>query len=97
MTVCIDTVWNNIIKYEGEPFETIRKKSYTYTVGNDFILINNDKRRKIKKEKISLALRLDNLSPSQIQANGIWGPSYVYGIITDSRIISEAHFSKEVK
>ena len=97
MAVSIDTVWDNIVKNEGESFEMVRKKSYTYTVGNDFILINNDKRRKIKREKIALALKLEVLSPSQIQSNGIWGPSYVYGIITDNRIISEAHFSKEVK
>ena len=84
----INSVWNNICKCEGETFITkARKKSYTYTVINDYILINNDKRRKISKAALEKALTINDPTPSKIQRENIWGQSYVCGIITDSRII----------
>ena len=84
----INTVWNNICKYEGETFITkARKISYTYTVKDGYILINNDKRRKITKAALEKALTINDPTPSKIQRENIWGQSYVCGIITDSRII----------
>lgn len=83
----IDRVWSNICKYEGEIFFTVRKIQYTYRVEKDYILVNNDKRRKITKLSFQKALSLENPTPSRINSENIWGPSYVYGIITDSRII----------
>lgn len=82
----ITSVWANIIKYEGEVFVTISGINYTYSVYGDYILVNNDKRRKITKEMFEKALLINNPSPSKIQEEDIWGPSYVYGIITDKRI-----------
>ena len=34
------------------------------------------------------AITIDNPTPSKIKSENIWGPSYVYGIITDERIHS---------
>lgn len=82
----INTIWANILRNENEIFRTVKGISYTYVVKNDFILINNDRKRLIKKEKIAKALLIENPSPSKIKSEGIWGPSYVYGIITDNRI-----------
>ncbi len=82
----INTVWLNILRNENETFRTVTGISYTYTAKNDFILINNDRRRKITKEEIARALLIENPSPSKIKLEGVWGPSYVYGIITDNRI-----------
>ena len=45
----INTIWNKIKLCEGETFKTVRGIEYTYVVYEDYILINNDKRRKIKK------------------------------------------------
>ena len=85
----IDTVWANICEYEGETFfTTSRKKPYTYVVKDNYILVNNDIRRKITKAAIEKALTLINPTPAKIQKENIWGPSYVCGIITDSRIKS---------
>ena len=85
----IDTVWANICECEGEIFlTTLRKKPYTYVVKDNYILVNNDIRRKITKAAIEKALTLINPTPSKIQKENIWGPSYVCGIITDSRIKS---------
>ena len=85
----IDKVWANICECEGETFfTTSRKKPYTYVVKDNYILVNNDIRRKITKAAIEKALTLINPTPSKIQKENIWGPSYVCGIITDSRIKS---------
>ena len=83
----IDHVWANICKHEGEVFHTVRNIEYTYVVKDNCILINNDVRRKIKKVAIEKALSIENPTPYKIQMANIWGPSYIYGIITDSRII----------
>ena len=55
-------------------------------VVEDYILINNDKKRRITKDSIKTAITINNPSSSKIQKQGIWGPSYVWGIITDKRI-----------
>lgn len=86
MNVNVNSIWSNIVRYENETFRTARGIPYTYVVKNDFILINNDGRRRIAKEKIVQALLVENPSPSKINSEGIWGGTYIYGIITDSRI-----------
>ena len=83
----IDSIWNKIRHYEGETFKTVRGVEYKYVVYNDYILINDDKKRKITKDGMRKALSIVNPTPSKIQKAGIWGPSYIYGIITDSRIL----------
>ena len=82
----IETIWNNIKSNEGEAFRTSRGVEYTYVVVEDYILINNDKKRRITKDSIKTAITINNPSSSKIQKQGIWGPSYVWGIITDKRI-----------
>ena len=82
----IETIWNNIKSNEGEAFRTIRGVEYTYVVVEDYILINNDKKRRITKDSIKTAITINNPSSSKIQKQGIWGPSYVWGLITDKRI-----------
>ena len=81
----IDNVWANICKHEGEIFFTSkRKKPYTYVIKDDYIVINNNaKRGRITKEMLASALLIDNPVPSKISG---WAPSYICGIITDSRI-----------
>ncbi|MBO5938287.1 MAG: hypothetical protein J6Q82_02160 [Clostridia bacterium] len=82
----INQVWQNICRHEGESFSTIRGISYQYVVKENYILINNDPRRKVKKEAIEKALLIQNPSPSKLQQEGFWANSYLYGIITDARI-----------
>ncbi|MBR5438109.1 MAG: hypothetical protein IKV21_04240 [Clostridia bacterium] len=83
-----EVVWKNIQKYEGETFNTIRGKEYNYVVYNDYILINDDKKRRIKKQCLKTAVMIENPTPKKIMEEGIWGPSYVYGIIIDKRIMT---------
>ena len=82
----IETVWKNIRFCEGQTFKTVRGIEYKYEIYDDYLLINNDKRRKITKDALAIALKIAAPTPSKIQQAKIWGPSYVYGIITDKRI-----------
>ena len=86
----INIIWANILRNENEIFRTVTGISYTYVVKNGFILINNDRRRRITREEIARALLIENPAPSKIKSEGIWGPSYVYGIITDNRINTQS-------
>ena len=79
----IDKVWANICKHEGDVFHTVTNEGYTYVVKDNYILINNDSRRKITKTNLSKAFEMNVSKPTEIN---LWGQSYIYGIITDSRI-----------
>ena len=84
----LEQVWNRICQHEGEIFQTTaRKKPFTYIVKEQYILINNDTRRRITKNAIQKALGIANPTPSRLQTAKIWGPSYVCGILADHRII----------
>ena len=80
----IDRVWNNILKYEGEPFYTVTNIEYRYVVKDNYILVNDDPRRRISKANFEKALEIVNPTPSKINLRG---QSYIYGIITDNRIL----------
>lgn len=82
----IETIWKYIRFCEGRVFKTVKGVEYTYLVYDNYLLINDDKRRKITKDSLMTALTITNPTPSKIQRENIWGSSYVYGIITDKRI-----------
>lgn len=51
-----DAIWNNIRHCEGETFKTVRGVEFQYVVYNDYILINDDKKRKITKDAVKKTL-----------------------------------------
>ena len=81
-----EEIWRNIQLYEGEVFKTLRGVEYKYVLYDDYFLINDDKRRRIKKDYIKTAIEIKNPTPSKLGDAGIRGQSYVFGIITDDRI-----------
>lgn len=81
-----EVIWKNIQHCEGETFKTLRGLEYKYVIYNDFLLINDDKKKRITKDSLKTAMFIENPTPSKIEKEGIWGPSYVWGIITDERI-----------
>lgn len=83
-----EMIWKNIQHCEGETFKTSSGIKYSYTFYNSYILVNNDKKRRISKESFKDALLIENPTPSKIGDTGHWGSSYIYGLITDSRIKS---------
>lgn len=90
MSLNIETVWSNILKHENETFYTIKGEPYTYTVYDNHIIIKNIKSGYITKDSVAKSLLIENPLPSKINSEGIWAGSYVYGIITDSRIKYES-------
>ena len=80
----IDKVWANICKHEGDIFHTVTNKAYTYEVGDNYIIISIPSKTRITKTYFEKALEIKNPTPSKINLRG---QSYIWGIITDSRII----------
>ncbi|MDR3276265.1 MAG: hypothetical protein LBT11_03470 [Treponema sp.] len=83
-------IWKKIIKYEGEVFYTITGLPFSYRIDNDSIIpIRNglEINRKIPKTDIEKTMAMWPISgPSEISST-IQGPSYVYGILSDKRIL----------
>ena len=82
----IETVWNKIRLHEGEIFYKKKGGAYTYTVCGDFLIVNGIKGGRVTKANLAKALSVIDPTPRNFELAGCWGPSYVYGIITDERI-----------
>ena len=80
----IDKVWANICKYEGDVFYTKNHLQYTYIVKDNYVIINIPSKTKITKNYFEKALEVNNPTPTKINLRG---QSYIYGIITDCRIV----------
>ena len=80
----IDKVWANICKYEGDVFYTKNHLQYTYIVKDNYVIINIPSKTKITKNYFEKALEVNNPTPTKINLRG---QSYIYGTITDSRIV----------
>ena len=80
----IDKVWANICKHEGDVFHTVRNEEYTYVVKDNYIIVVSiPSHTRISKTNFEKALEMNASKPSEINLRG---QSYIYGIITDSRI-----------
>ena len=84
----INTVWANIVKHQGEIFRIKNGTSFTYIIENNYVIVSGIKGGNIPKNHIEKALCIENPTPGKLSTNNIWSPSYVYGIITDDRIIN---------
>ena len=80
----IDKVWANICKHEGDVFYTVTNKEIKYVVKDNYIIVVSiPSRERIPKTNFEKALEMNVSKPSEINLRG---QSYIYGIITDSRI-----------
>lgn len=77
-------VWSKIIIHEGEVFTQIRGKEFTYIiVGNSIVPSTTNRNIHMNQfEKAYELMPLKNTSAIQ----DLQGPSYLYAILTDSRI-----------
>ena len=82
----IESVWNNIKRHQGETFRTVTGKSFEYHVDGNAIKLHNTK-RSIPKTNVESALLVPKPSPGLFTQLGFQGPSYLFAIITDERII----------
>lgn len=79
-------VWERIINNSGQTFKTITGKDFTYSIINNYFLPSRTK-YKISKENFEKAYKMLPLDgPGQIN-NIVRGPSYVWAVLNDKRII----------
>jgi hypothetical protein len=79
------TIWKRIINHEGETFFTKKNLPFTYKIVNNCIVPDRTN-YPLAKSNFEKAAKINNLTgPGQIN-DIVRGPSYVYAILTDSRI-----------
>ena len=83
----IESVWSRIALHAGEFFYTKTGVPFTYHVTNRLVVLDNTKRN-IPIGNFETALAVAKPSVVAFQRLNLQGPSYIYGIITDSRIVS---------
>ena len=80
----MEPIWEKIKKYEGEVFYTVSGLEFTYKVVDEKIIHTRSKVA-ISKNDFEKAIVLNPQKPSDLH-NTVIGPSYIYAIISDSRI-----------
>lgn len=84
----INSIWENIIRHEGDVFYTVTGLEFTYEVIGNAIQIYRDEKhgqKTISKNNFEKALSYQQYDSKEF-SNKIWGPSYVRGILEDYRI-----------
>jgi hypothetical protein len=84
----IDLIWKKIIDNQGKTFYTIRKLQFTYTVDGNYLKTSRTDYNLSKTDFKKALSHYPYESPS-ILKDIIQGPSYVWGILHDERIISK--------
>ena len=84
----IETVWQNILAHEGETFYTVSGLPFTYVVENNNRIRpyrENSEKWALTKQVFEKALTYSDFFGKDFNKE-IIGPSYVRGILEDSRI-----------
>ena len=84
----IDKIWRNIQRHSGEEFFTKTGVPFYYHAEEQRIVVPC-KHCMISKRMFETALTIHPLSVVKIGAAKITGPSYVYSLLTDPRILSD--------
>ena len=80
----MEAIWENIKRHEGEVFYTVSGLEFTYQVVVEK-LIHTRIKVAISKSAFEKAIILNPQKPSDLH-NDVVGPSYIYALISDSRI-----------
>ena len=80
----MEAIWENIKRHEGEVFYTVSGLEFTNQVDGEK-LIHTRSKVAISKSAFEKAIILNPQKPSDLH-NDVVGPSYIYAIISDSRI-----------
>lgn len=81
----IQTVWSRIKAHEGETFRQIRGGEFTYDVDGNHVTLHRTN-RKIPMSDFEKALSMYPLRDTTVVQH-LQGPSYIYAILMDHRII----------
>lgn len=84
-------VWDRIVAHEGQTFNTITGLPFPYRIsGNLVFIIRNNKEIAVGLHKNSFAkayeVRADKPGELANKLPSIYGPSYIWAILQDSRI-----------
>lgn len=82
----IELIWKRIESFSGEVFYTKTGKPYTYHVKNQLVVLENTNQN-IHMSCFEKALSVSNPCVAEFNKLNLRGASYIYGIITDPRII----------
>lgn len=77
--------WTHILDFKGQIFHTCEGLPFTYLVEGNFVVTSRTKRR-IHKSQFEKAFAISPLKNVAQLQNLVQGPSYVFAILTDSRI-----------
>ena len=81
----IDVVWERITAHQGETFRQVRGGEFTYEVDGNSLLPDRTNRL-LARSQFAEALALAPLT-STTQLQHLQGPSYLFAILTDPRIL----------
>ena len=77
-------IWEKVKQHQGEIFHTVRGLEFTYRVEGEKV-IHTLSTETIPRSAFEKAELMAPQKPSDLH-NAVWGPSYVYAIITDPRL-----------
>ena len=85
----IDMIWNKISAHAGEVFSTKTGVNFTYRMVGDQAIQTSQTDWLLNKSNFLKAMRLMPVKGPGGYGQQIMGPSYVYALLTDPRIIAE--------
>jgi hypothetical protein len=92
-TITIDNLWVNLQAHEGELFHTTTGLPFTYRMENESLVPIRDGtpiKQSLTRQNFEKALELLPFnSPGEISDTPIRGPSYVYALLHDPRIMTK--------
>ena len=83
-----DNVWARMISHAEEMFYTKTGIPFSYRISGHLVILENTNRN-IPYSDFETALSLPDLGITKLKKLNLQGPSYIYGILTDKRIIAE--------
>ena len=83
-----DTTWATIRSLAGTGFTTKTGKPFTYSVSGNTVMLHNTNRGLPRSNFERAASRAPLNGPGQLQ--DLQGPSYLYAILTDSRVAASS-------
>jgi hypothetical protein len=82
----INLIWDKIVSNQGKTFYTLRKLQFTYKVEGNYLKTSRTDYT-LSKTDFEIALNYYPYESPSILKDKIQGPSYVWGILHDERII----------
>lgn len=77
-------IWEKVKMHQGEVFHTTTGLEFTYTVVGEKVIHTRSKAT-LSRSDFEKAVKINPQKASDLH-NDVSGPSYVYAIITDSRL-----------